>query len=205
MNFFILNSTIHLYFRLFVSLRFDLFDDFNSEMEQNEKVELKLTHSKRNDDKKVATMDKILFQMKKNREIESQLMEDVDKEVNMDENKNNEAIITNELKQPSPSSVHEQNEKIDQQPPTQMETDDNTNLNKREEENAITMAINNETNPGEETKTISNNIQIVDLDPELMINKQFDETNFKTSQHQEEQKSIELTTSSDPYQLKENL
>ena len=227
--------------------QFDLFDEFNSEMEQNEKIELKLTHSKRNEDKKVATMDKILFQMKKNREFESQLMDVGDESGNTNTNENVEPI-QNDVKQPSPlpsaqptssadqivqsENVPENLVKEQEQPNHQMETDENPGSNKQNQELivegvAVTIPIDSTAATNETMKPVDDIVKSdidvetkhqhqelktnVDLDSELMVNKQFDETDFKASNQitlleQEDKKVIESTTtsSSDPYQLKEN-
>lgn len=51
--------------------KFDLFDEFNSDMEKNSNEVLRLTHSKiRDADKKVASMDKILDDIRKKFEYE---------------------------------------------------------------------------------------------------------------------------------------
>lgn len=224
--------------------QFDLFDEFNSEMEQNEKIELKLTHSKRSEDKKVATMDKILFQMKKNREFESQLMDVGDESGNTNTNENVEPI-QNDVKQPSSlppeqsssstdqivqsANVSENLVKEQEQPNHQMETDENPGSNKQNQELivegvAVTIPIDSTAATNETIKPVDDIVKSdidvehqelktnVDIDPELMVNKQFDETDFKASNQitlleQEEKKVIESTTtssSSDPYQLKEN-
>ena len=224
--------------------QFDLFDEFNSEMEQNEKIELKLTHSKRSEDKKVATMDKILFQMKKNREFESQLMDVGDESGNTNTNENVEPI-QNDVKQPSSLPPEQSSSSTDQivqsanvpenlvkeqeQPNHQMETDENPGSNKQNQELivegvAVTIPIDSTAATNETMKPVDDIVKSdidvehqelktnVDIDPELMVNKQFDETDFKASNQitlleQEEKKVIESTTtssSSDPYQLKEN-
>lgn len=56
-----------------INNKFDIFDEFNSDIEknQNEFLELRLTHSKnRTSDKKVACMDKILDDIRKKYENE---------------------------------------------------------------------------------------------------------------------------------------
>lgn len=52
--------------------KFDLFDEFSSELEKddNQKLDLRITHKPRESNKKVATMDKILDDMRKKYEYE---------------------------------------------------------------------------------------------------------------------------------------
>ena len=52
--------------------KFDLFDEFSSELEKedNQKLDLRITHKPRESNKKVATMDKILDDMRKTYEYE---------------------------------------------------------------------------------------------------------------------------------------